>query len=103
MKLVNKILKFEDKSSFFYTSGLIVAISLGFHFWFTDQGNLIFGSVMGLATSCYIGLGYLFLAPSKDASEREIAIKNGLSIVICISMVAWLILKVYWGIYQKNT
>lgn len=98
MKLVNKILKFEDKSSFFYTSGLIVGISLGFHFWFTDQGNLIFGSVMGLATSCYIGLGYLFLAPSKDASEREITIKNGLSIVICISMVAWLILKVYWGI-----
>ena len=46
MKLVNKILKFEDKSSFFYTSGLIVGISLGFHFWFTDQGNLIFGSVM---------------------------------------------------------
>ena len=98
MKLVNKILKFEDKSSFFYTSGLIVAISLGFHFWFTDQGNLIFGSVMGLATSCFIGLGYLFLAPSKDASEQEIAIKNGLSIVICISMVAWLILKVSRGI-----
>lgn len=98
MKLVNKILKFEDKSSFFYTSGLIVGISLGFHFWFTDQGNLIFGSVMGLATSCLIGLGYLFLAPTKDASEREIAIKNGLSIVICISMVAWLILKVFWGI-----
>lgn len=98
MKLVNKVLKFEDKSSFFYTSGLIVGISLGFHFWFTDQGDLIFGSVMGLATCCFIGLGYLFLAPSKDASEREIAIKNGLSIVICISMVAWFILKVYWGI-----
>lgn len=98
MKLVNKVLKFEDKSSFFYTSGLIVGIGLGFHFWFTDQGNLIFGSVMGLATCCFIGLGYLFLAPSKDASKREIAIKNGLSIVICISMVAWLISKVYWGI-----
>lgn len=98
MKLVNKILKFEDKSSFFYTSGLIVAISLGFHFWFTDQGNLIFGSVMGLATSCYIGLGYLFLAPSKDASDREVAIKNGLSIVICISWITWLILKVFGGI-----
>lgn len=99
MKLVNKILKFEDKSSFFYTSGLIVAISLGFHFWFTDQGNLIFGSVMGLATSCLIGLVYLFLAPTKDASEREIAIKNGLSIIICISMVAWLIFEsIFWGI-----
>ena len=35
---------------------------------------------------------------TKDASEREIAIKNGLSIIICISMVAWLILKVCWGI-----
>ena len=88
MKLVNKVLKFEDKSSFFYTSGLIIGIGLGFHFWFTDQGNL----------SCFIGLGYLFLAPTKDASEREIAIKNGLGIVICISMVAWLILKVFWGI-----
>ena len=98
MKLVNKVLKFEDKSSFFYTSGLIVGIGLGFHFWFTDQGDLIFGSVMGLATCCFIGLGYSFLAPSKDASEREIAIKNGLSIVICISMVAWLIMKVFWGI-----
>lgn len=98
MQLLNSLLKFEEKSSFFYTSGLIVGISLGFHFWFTDQGNLIFGSVMGLATSCYIGLGYLFLAPSKDASEREIAIKNGLSIIICISMVAWLILNVFWGI-----
>lgn len=98
MKLLNSLLKFEDKSSFFYTSGFIVGISLGFHFWFTDQGNLIFGSVMGLATSCYIGLGYLFLAPSKDASNREINIKNGLSIIICISMVAWLILKVFWGI-----
>lgn len=98
MSLVKGLLSFEEKSSFFYTSGLIVGISLGFHFWFTDQGNLIFGSVMGLATSCFIGLGYLFLAPTKDASKREIAIKNGLSIVICISMVAWLILKVYWGI-----
>ena len=98
MKLLNSLLKFEEKSSFFYTSGLIVGNSLGFHFWFTDQGNLIFGSVMGLATSCYIGIGYLFLAPTKDASEREIAIKNGLSIIICISMVAWLILKVCWGI-----
>lgn len=98
MQLLNSLLKFEEKSSFFYTSGLIVGISLGFHFWFTDQGNLIFGSVMGLATSCYIGIGYLFLAPTKDASEREIAIKNGLSIVISISMVAWLILNVFWGI-----
>lgn len=98
MKLVNKILKFEDRSSFFYTSGLIVGIGLGFHFWFTDQGNLIFGSVMGLATSCFIGLGYLFLAPTKDASNREVAIKNGLSIVICISWITWLILKVFWGI-----
>lgn len=98
MQLLNSLLKFEEKSSFFYTSGLIVGISLGFHFWFTDQGNLIFGSVMGLVTSCYIGIGYLFLAPTKDASEREIAIKNGLSIVICISMVAWLILNVFWGI-----
>lgn len=98
MKLLNSLLKFEDKSSFFYTSGFIAGISLGFHFWFTDQGNLIYGSVMGLATSCYVALGYLFLAPTKDASEREIAIKNGLSIIICISMVAWLILKVFWGI-----
>ena len=98
MKLVNKILKFEDKSSFFYTSGLIVGIGLGFHFWFTDQGDLIFGSAMGLATSSLVGLGYLFLAPTKDASDREIAIKNGLSVVICISMVAWLILKVSRGI-----
>ena len=98
MSLVKGLLGFEEKSSFFYTSGLIVSIALGFHFWFTDQGNLIFGSAMGLATSSLVGLGYLFLAPTKDASEREIAIKNGLSIVICISMVAWLILKVFWGI-----
>lgn len=98
MKLVNRILKFEDKSSFFYTSGFIVGIIISFLFWLTDQDNLIFGSAMGLATSCYIGLGYLFLAPTKDASNREIAIKNGLSIVICISLIAWLILKVFWGI-----
>ncbi len=32
MQLLNSLLKFEEKSSFFYTSGLIVGISLGFHF-----------------------------------------------------------------------
>lgn len=53
---------------------------------------------MGLATSCFIGLGYLFLAPTKDASDREVAIKNGLSIVICISWITRLTLKVFGGI-----
>lgn len=98
MQLLNSLLKFEEKSSFFYTLGLILGISLSFHFWFSENGDLIFGSVMGLATSCFVALGYLFLAPTKDASNREINIKNGLNIIVCISWVTWIILKVFWGI-----
>lgn len=95
MILLNKLLKFEEKRNFFHTLGFIICISLSFHFWLTDQKDLIFGSVMGLATSCYTALGYLFLTPSKNASNREINIKNGLSIVICISSITWFILKIF--------
>lgn len=95
MIILNKLLKFEEKSNFFHTLGFIIGISLSFHFWLTDQRDLIFGSVMGLATSCYTALGYLFLTPSKNASNREISIKNGLSIIICISSITWFILKVF--------
>lgn len=95
MILIEKLLKFEEKSNFFHTLGFIIGINLSFHFWLTDQKDLIFGSVMGLATSCYTALGYLLLTPSKNASNREINIKNGLSIVICISSITWFILKVF--------
>ena len=98
MQLVKNLLSFEEKRSFFYTLGLMLGISISMHYWFSNKGDLLFSLVMGLATSCFIGLGYLFLAPTKDASDREVAIKNGLSIVICISWITWLILKVFWGI-----
>ena len=95
MILINKLLKFEEKSNFFKTLVLIIGISFSFHFWLTNQRDLIFGSVMGLATSCYTALGYLYLLPSKNPSNREISIKNGLSIIICISSITWFILKVF--------
>lgn len=95
MILLNKLLKFEEKTNFFQTLGLIIGIIFSFHFWLTDQKDLIFGSVMGLATSCYTALGYLLLSPSKNPSNREISIKNGLSIIICISSITCFILKVF--------